>query len=201
MSTNRKSSDAFGESSGRVVVGVHGSRSSLRALRYAAEIALDRGWHLEIVTAWPDADDPLIHDVPGRYITARGHAVECQREAFGSLDSDLAADVDTFLVNARPARALISRCDDADLLVVGAGQPEWALGRRSVAAECLDAASCPVSVVPGPGRAPGRGHCRGAWDATNGGTSPRPTAWIEGRRNRERIGRVGVRPISCPRPA
>ena len=68
MSTNRKSPDASGAAPGRVVVGVHGSRSSLRALRYAAEIALDRGWDLEIVTAWPDADDPLIHDVPGRYI-------------------------------------------------------------------------------------------------------------------------------------
>ena len=106
MSTNRKSPDASGGASGRVVVGVHGSRSSLRALRYAAEIALDRGWDLEIVTAWPDADDPLIHDVPGRYIAARGHAVECQREALATLDPVVAADVDTFLVNARPAEAL-----------------------------------------------------------------------------------------------
>ena len=126
-------------------------RSSLRALRYAAEIALDRGWDLEIVTAWPDADDPLIHDVPGRYITARGHAVECQREALATLVPELAAAVDTFLVNARPAEALISRCDDADLLVVGAGQPEWALRpaqRREPSAS--SAAPCAVSVVPDP---------------------------------------------------
>ncbi len=150
MSTNQKSPDTFGEASGRVVVGVHGSRSSLRALRYAAEIALDRGWDLEIVTAWPDADDPLIHDVPGRYITARGRALECQREALDSLDAQMVPNVETFLVNARPARALISRCEDADFLVVGAGQPEWALGRPSVAAECLDAAPCAVSVVPDP---------------------------------------------------
>ena len=150
MSANRKSPHASGAASGRVVVGVHGSRSSLRALRYASEIALDRGWDLEIVTAWPDADDPLIHDVPGRYIAARGHAVECQREALATLIPELAAAVDTFLVNARPAEALISRCDEADLLVVGAGQPEWALRRRSVAAECLDAAPCAVSVVADP---------------------------------------------------
>ena len=150
MPTNRKSPHASGEASGRVVVGVHGSRSSLRALRYAAEIALDRGWDLEIVTAWPDADDPLIHDVPGRYMTARGHAVGCQRQALAKLVPELAAGVDTFLVNARPAEALISRCDDADLLVVGAGQPEWALGRRSVAAECLDTAPCAVWVVADP---------------------------------------------------
>ncbi len=150
MSANRKSPHASGAASGRVVVGVHGSRSSLRALHYASEIALDRGWDLEIVTAWPDADDPLIHDVPGRYIAARGHAVECQREALATLVPELAAAVDTFLVNARPAEALTSRCDEADLLVVGAGQPEWALGRRSVAAECLDTAPCAVSVVADP---------------------------------------------------
>ena len=85
MSANQKSPDASGETSGRVVVGVHGSRSSLAALRYAAKVALDRGWDLEMVTAWPDADDPLIHDVPGRYIIARGRALECQREALESL--------------------------------------------------------------------------------------------------------------------
>ena len=148
MSTNRKSPDASGAASGRVVVGVHGSRSSLRALRQAAEIARDRGWDLEMVTAWPDADDPLIHDVPGRYIAARGHAVECQREALATLVPWLAAAVDTFLINARPAEALISRCDDADLLVVGAGEPESALRRRSVTDECLEAAPCAVRSSP-----------------------------------------------------
>jgi nucleotide-binding universal stress UspA family protein len=130
------------------VVGVHGSRSSLIALRHAAGIALDRGWDLEIVTAWPDADDPWIHDVPGRYITARGHAVERQRQALATLELVVAGDVDTFLVNARPAQALMSRCRDADLLVVGAGRPEEERGSRSVAAECVGAAPCPVTVVP-----------------------------------------------------
>ena len=154
MSTNRKSADASGAASGRVVVGVHGSRSSLRALWQAAEIARDRGWDLELVTAWPDADDPLIHDVPGRYIAARGHAVECQREAVATLVPWLAAAVDTFLINARPAVALISRCDDADLLEVGAGESESALRRRSVPDECLEAAPCAVLVVPDPDAGP-----------------------------------------------
>ena len=119
-----------------------------------SEIALDRGWDLEIVTAWPDADDPLIHDVPGRYITARGHAVECQREALATLDPVVAADIETFLVNARPAEALIARCDDTDLLVVGAGQPEQERVRRSVGAECAESAASPVTVVPDPDAKP-----------------------------------------------
>jgi nucleotide-binding universal stress UspA family protein len=130
------------------VVGVHGSRSSLHALQHAVDVARDRGWDLEIVTAWPDADDPLIHDVPGRYISPRGHAVECQRAALAALDPVVAADVDTFLINARPAEALICRGEGADLLVVGAGQPESELGRPSVAAACVEAAPCPVTVVP-----------------------------------------------------
>ena len=150
MTTQRKSTNASGGTSGRVVVGVHGSRSSLRALRHAVDIALDRGWDLDIVTAWPDADDPLIHAMPGRYITARGHAIECQQEALATLDPRVAADVETFLVNARPAEALIRRCEGADLLVVGAGQPESELGRPSVSAECVEGAPCPVTVVPNP---------------------------------------------------
>jgi hypothetical protein len=150
MSMNRKSPDASGAALGRVVVGVHGSRSSLRALRYASEIALDRGWDLEIVTAWPDADDPLIHDVPGRYITARGHAVECQRQALATLDPGVAADIQTFLINSRPAEALVSRCDGTDLLVVGAGRPEQERVRRSVGAECAESVASPVTVVLDP---------------------------------------------------
>jgi nucleotide-binding universal stress UspA family protein len=184
MSTNRKSPDDSEAVSGRIVVGVHGSRSSLRALRYAVRIARDRGWNLEIVTAWPDADDPWIHDVPGRYITARGHAVECQREALATLVPELAAAVETYLVNARPAEALMSRCDDADLLVVGAGQPESALGRRSVAAVCLGAAPCAVSVVPDPEEAlrggPQRHHRPGVGTMSHGVARDRRTVTADG---------------------
>ena len=150
MCAKRESPDAAEGTSGRVVVGVHGSRSSLRALRHAVDVAGDRGWELEIVTAWPDADEPLIHDVPGRYIAARGRALDCQLEALGSLDPVVAPRVQTFLVNSRPAQALIWRCLDADLLVVGAGDPEAQLHRRSVAAECVESAPCAVTVVPEP---------------------------------------------------
>jgi nucleotide-binding universal stress UspA family protein len=156
MSTNRKSLDTSGGTSGLVVVGVHGSPSALRALRHAARIALDRDWDLEIVTAWPDADDPFIHDVPGRYMVARGHAMDCQRQALAALASPEALRVETFLLNARPAQALIARCDDADLLVVGASRPGHRGDRRGVAAECVEAASCPVTVVPDPSEQPVR---------------------------------------------
>jgi nucleotide-binding universal stress UspA family protein len=148
MPANQGSPDDAGERSGRVVVGVHGSNSSWRALLHATGIALDRGWDLEIVTAWPDADEALIHDVPGRYVVARGSAFEQQRHALASLDPVLACRVSTFLMNARPAQALLTRCADADLLVVGAGRPDERRDRLGVGAECVKAAPCPVAVVP-----------------------------------------------------
>jgi len=150
MSPNRKSSESPPAASGRVIVGVHGSRSSLRALRHAVNIALDRAWELDIITVWPDADDPLIHAVPGRYIAARGHAMECQQQALAALDPLVVPGVETFLFNARPAQALISRCRDADLLVIGAGRPGKERARRSVGAECVEEAPCAVTVVPYP---------------------------------------------------
>jgi nucleotide-binding universal stress UspA family protein len=152
MSTSWKAPDEHARAKGRVVVGVHGSRSSLRALRRAVEISLDRGWDLVLVTAWPDADEALIHDVPGRYIAARGRAMESQREALALLGPVMAPRVETFLVNARPVPALISCCTAADLLVVGAGRPEGERDRRSVGADCVEAAPCPVVVVAPTGR-------------------------------------------------
>jgi nucleotide-binding universal stress UspA family protein len=131
-----------------VVVGVHGSESSRRALQYAVGVAHDRVWDLEIVTAWPDADEVMIRDVPGRYIAARGRAWESQGEALAALDPVLADRVSTFLMNARPAQALIARCAGASLLVVGAGRPGRERDRQGVGAECVKAAGCPVIVVP-----------------------------------------------------
>ena len=102
--------DEVGGKGGRVVVGVHGSESSRLAFEYAVDIARERGWDLEIVTAWPDADEVMIRDMPGRYIVSRGRALESQEDALASLDPDLAERTSTFLVNARPAQALIARC-------------------------------------------------------------------------------------------
>ena len=65
----------------------------------------------------------MIHDVPGRYIVSRGRALESQKDALGSLDPALAERASTFLANARPEQALVTRCTDADLLVVGLAAP------------------------------------------------------------------------------
>ena len=144
----RPAKDQSAERSGLVVVGVHGSSSSRRALQHAVGVARARGWDVEVVTAWPDADDVLIHAVPGRYIVARGRAGEQQSEALASLDPELGRRAQAVLVNARPAQALLARSVDADLLVVGAGRSDRERGRQSVGTECVEAALCPVLVVP-----------------------------------------------------
>lgn len=132
-------------SSGRVVVGVHGSASSMDAVRWAAALARGQGWDLEIVAAWPDADDVFIHDVPGRFIVSRGAAAEALGRAEETVEG-LQGRVSTFLVNARPVAALLSRAGDASLVVVGAGRPAVERDRPSVGAE-LTACRCPVLVV------------------------------------------------------
>jgi nucleotide-binding universal stress UspA family protein len=139
---------------GRVVVGVHGSVASRRALRQAESIARERGWDLELVTAWPDADEEFIHNIPGRYVVARGRAEDSQTEALSSLVSDRLAGVTGSVVNARPTMALLDHCVGADLLVVGAGRPERELERPGVAAACSRAAPCPVVIVPAFGTEP-----------------------------------------------
>ena len=99
----------------------------------------------------------MVHDVPGRYIVSRGRALESQKDALGSLDPALAERASTFLANARPEQALVTRCTDADLLVVGAGRPDRERDRPGVGAECAKEALCPVTVYRHPNTS--QRHC------------------------------------------
>ncbi|MBF4765355.1 universal stress protein [Nocardioides islandensis] len=135
---------------GRVVVGVHGTEASRRALQRAATIARERGWGLEVVTAWPEADEALIHDVPGHYNAARGRAMRWQADAVAALDPSLLPRLSTYLVNARPAEALVARSADADLLVVGTAASTDAPDLPGVSGTCCREARCPTDVVADP---------------------------------------------------
>jgi nucleotide-binding universal stress UspA family protein len=133
---------------GRVVVGFHGTEASRRALQQAVTVARDRGWDVDVVTAWPEADEVFVHDVPGHYMVARGRAMQWQDEALAAIDPGDLSHVTVFLVNDRPAAALLARCDGADLLVLGKGHPETEPPEESVGAACSDAVPCPMVVVP-----------------------------------------------------
>ena len=135
---------------GRVVVGVTGSDASAQALAWALDVAARRGWAVDVVTAWPDLGEPLIHEVPGHYSDARGRAVEGLRSALARRENrQRDPEVRVFVDNADPVEALVARSRGADLLVVGVsrGGQSRRRGLPPVAEECRRLVECPLVVV------------------------------------------------------
>lgn len=141
---------------GTVVVGVDASATSRLALAWARDMARRTGWTLEVVTSWPDQEEPLIHEVPGHYCEPRHRAERTQRTALEEVGLDevgLGGDevvvVECALLNGHAADVLAQRAQNADLLVVGESSPrESANGvRRGVDTLVSLLAPCPVVVV------------------------------------------------------
>lgn len=144
----------------RVVVGVDGSMGSVGALGWAMRWALGRGAEVAVlatyptVAYWTDAD---VMDL-GRLQAVHDDTWALARSAVdGIRDSDpTVRDVPVSVhVQPSPAAALLVQWSaEADLLVVGSrGRsmvPSAMLG--SVALHCVSSATCPVVVVPLPGR-------------------------------------------------
>lgn len=126
-----------------VVVGVDGSADSVRALRWAVEVALRRGWSVEVVTAWPHDTPVFLHDVPGHYSDARERARLAQQQAVREATEDRTGPlrISLTLENARPERILAERAHDSRLLVLGA------TGAQGLAERCRELGTCPVAVV------------------------------------------------------
>lgn len=144
-----------------VVVGVDGGPSSHRLARTARDEAERMGEPLRIVTAWtlPPLVQPDFTDGSDLYAAleeragavAAGIAAELETAA---ADPDAAADrgsvaIDTEVVLAAPAAALISAAKDAALLVVGShgrhGLGRFLLG--SVSHDVILSAPCPMLVL------------------------------------------------------
>jgi nucleotide-binding universal stress UspA family protein len=132
-----------------VVVGVDGSESSNRALRWAVQQACRRdGAQLDVVHAWTAS----AIDADGTWRCA--YFETCAREVLDaearSLTERKDPTVRPVLVNAPAGEALIEAASAADLLVVGArGRGGFAgLLHGSVCDQCTVYASCPVAVVP-----------------------------------------------------
>jgi len=140
----------------QIVVGVDGSAASDAAVRWAVREARLRRATLRLVCA---------HHSDARLYAPyapRGQVRPDERYAAARALLDRAAElaarrlpperVLAELVNEPPARALLGRAADAEMLVLGAarpavqpGQPALALG--PVARDCLRRAPCPVVVV------------------------------------------------------
>jgi nucleotide-binding universal stress UspA family protein len=142
----------------RVVVGVHGSVTSLAALRVALGQAIDRNAVLVPVLAWAPvggelayrgAPCPELLKVWRQEATARLSAAFDQ--AFGGYPC--AVDVQAQVVRGAAGTVLVQTASsDGDLLVVGSGHRR--LWRRRVSGPttryCLTHATYPVLLVPPP---------------------------------------------------
>lgn len=132
----------------KIVVGVDGSNSSLKALRWAARQARLTGGELHAVHAW---------DVPSAYgyvptielDWAAEAAAELARAVKEALDPADARRVHAELVRGHGAEALMDAAADADVLVVGSrGHGGFAgLLLGSVSQFLVSHAECPVVVI------------------------------------------------------
>lgn len=152
----------------RVIVGASGSPGSLRALRYAEDLARTHGATLIPVFALlqPGGDlaDPCL---PPGYLRKVLRDGACQRlqnaliAAWGEVLDDPPVTPLVECGEAGPVLVKVARCP-GDLLVVGAGHRR-ALGRmvgRRVSRYCLAHAQCPVLVIPPPALAREVGYAR-----------------------------------------
>jgi nucleotide-binding universal stress UspA family protein len=149
---------------GRIVVGVDGSESSQRALRWAAREASMRGAPLEVVHvyetervgpafAYDETMDPELWQKAREDVeaAARRGAERAQR-LVDTLVAELGDGVTAegvAIEGARAAEVLIERSRGAELLVVGSrgrgGFTSLLLG--SVSQQCAHHAQCPVVII------------------------------------------------------
>lgn len=137
-----------------IVAGVDGSEHSRTALHWAYDEAAHHGATLTVVMTWHVPTLPL---VPPYGAAAEGYETQPKETALTLLDAfvaDLvpqspAVDVRTSIEEGSPAKVLIERSKEADLLVVGhRGRGGFAgLLIGSVSQHLVAHAECPVVVV------------------------------------------------------
>lgn len=137
----------------RIVVGVDGSASATRALRWAADEARLRQLPLHVVHAWmvPFVEPGGLSGGPMVIGIVEEASRKLLEEAVASIDSaHLPAPVHGTLVCGGAAGALLQNAEGAELLVVGArGHGGFAgLLLGSVSDQVVRHAPCPVVVVP-----------------------------------------------------
>lgn len=135
----------------RIVVGVDGSPSSMKALRWAVRQAGLTGAEVEAVTAWSYPAGygmaPLVGD---EAVDFEGDAGKILAEAIAEVSGDApGVAITSSVVEGHAADVLLRMAKGADLLVVGSrghgGFAGMLLG--SVSQHCVQHARCPVLVL------------------------------------------------------
>jgi nucleotide-binding universal stress UspA family protein len=139
----------------QVIVGVDGSENSRAALHWAYDEAAHHGAALTVVMTWHVPTLPLVP--PYGAAAERGYETQPKDSALALLDAfvaDLvprtpAVDVRTSIEEGSPAKVLIERSKDADLLVVGSRGHDGFAGMLlgSVSQHLVAHAECPVVVI------------------------------------------------------
>jgi nucleotide-binding universal stress UspA family protein len=155
----------------RVIVGACGSPGSIRALRYAEDLARHNEALLIPVLAWtPPGGDLAERRSPSGHLrrvweqAARQRLSAAMEAAWGTVPRGLT--VRPTVVRGEPGPVLVDLAGfDDDLLVLGAGRRGWLTRLRGgrVSRFCLCHACCPVLVVPPATLGPGPGHGLRGW--------------------------------------
>ena len=140
----------------KIVVGMDGSDSSRTALAWAYDEAAHHGAALTVVTSW-HRPTTLPMSPPYGALPTENYEDQPKQDALATLDELVAAleprspvvDVRTSIEEGSPAKVLIERSKEADLLVVGSRGRDGFAGMLlgSVSQHLVAHAHCPVVVV------------------------------------------------------
>ena len=135
----------------RIVVGVDGSDSSRKALEWGYDEAAHHGASLVVVTAWHPPSLPMSPPPENYEDQPRREALELlERFTSELVPKDPVVDIHTSVEQGKnPAKVLIERSGEADLVVVGSRGHGGFLGMLlgSVSQHVVAHAECPVVVV------------------------------------------------------
>lgn len=137
-----------------IIAGVDGSKTGIRALRWALDESARTERKVHAIVAFrPEVDMSIRGAQRPSEARKRAEAVMEEVKAAVEAENNDASLVSWSLVEGRPSKVLVDAAKASDLLVVGShGQGrvrEKVLG--SVSTECVRAAHCPVLVVPAEG--------------------------------------------------